>query len=275
MGAGGGQINVAPERTMMSNTLRPPAVAGLFYPENPAELRAWVRAALAEAPAHPPARYLIAPHAGWIYSGEVAAAAYRCIPPGIRRVLLMGPVHRVWTPGLALPTVDAFLTPLGPIPLDRAAIDVLAELPGVALDDLPHRDEHCIEVHLPFLQAVIGDFTLIPAVVGGASPAMVANVIEACDDGRTLILVSSDLSHYHDYDTAKRLDAQTARHILSLDDHLVGEQACGAAAINGLLYYAKRHGLGAELLDLRNSGDTAGTRDRVVGYGSFALRPAA
>lgn len=261
---------------MRQDRVRPPALAGLFYPAAPDTLARTAAGLLASAAAAgPPARYLIAPHAGWVYSGEVAAAAYRRIPAGIRRVLLLGPVHRMWTAGMAVPSVDAFATPLGDVPLDREALAALARLPGVAVDDRPHRDEHAIEVHLPFLQVALGDFTLIPVLVGGAPAAAVAELIGACDDGQTLVLVSSDLSHFHDYATAKRLDARTAQRILALDSDLVGEEACGAAAINGLAQYARVRGLTAELLDLRNSGDTAGPRDRVVGYGSFALRPAA
>ncbi len=256
--------------------VRPPAVADMFYPGDPEALLGMVRTALARArAAHGSARYLIAPHAGWVYSGEVAASAYRCIPENIRRVVLLGPTHRVWTPGMAIPSVDAFATPIGNIPLDRPAMAELARRPEVEVSDAAHREEHCIEVHLPFLQVVLGEFELVPVLVGGASATAVADVIEALDDGQTLILVSSDLSHYHDYDTARHIDSHTARRIAALDDHLAGEEACGAAAINGLLRYARKQGLGVEVLDLRNSGDTAGPRDRVVGYGSFALRRAA
>lgn len=261
---------------MTQPTLRPPALAGLFYPAAPEPLARTAAGLLARADtAGPPARHLIAPHAGWVYSGEVAAAAYRRIPQGVRRVLLLGPVHRVWTPGMAVPSVDAFETPLGDIPLDRDALAALARLPGVVVDDRPHRDEHAIEVHLPFLQVALGEFTLTPVLVGGAPATAVADVIAACDDGQTLVLVSSDLSHFHDYATAKRLDARTAQRIVALESDLTGEEACGAAAINGLDLYARSRRLAAELLDLRNSGDTAGPRDRVVGYGSFALRQAA
>ena len=261
---------------MRQDRVRPPALAGLFYPAAPDTLARTAAGLLASAAAGGPlARYLIAPHAGWVYSGEVAAAAYARIPAGIRRVLLLGPVHRMWTAGMAVPSVDAFATPLGDVPLDREALAALARLPGVAVDDRPHRDEHAIEVPLPFLQVALGDFTLIPVLVGGAPAAAVAELIGACDDGQTLVLVSSDLSHFHDYATAKRLDARTAQRIVALDSDLVGEEACGAAAINGLAQHARVSGLTAELLDLRNSGDTAGPRDRVVGYGSFALRPAA
>ena len=261
---------------MTQERVRPAAVAGLFYPAAPQALAQLAGELLAQGAAeHPPARHLIAPHAGWIYSGAVAAAAYGRIPAGIRRVLLLGPVHRVWTPGMALPSVASFVTPLGEIPLDCAALAALARLPGVAVDDRPHRDEHALEVHLPFLQLALGEFTLIPVLVGGASAQAVAGLIAACDDGRTLVLVSSDLSHFHDQATAQRLDAHTAQRILALATNLVGEEACGAAAINGLAHHARDRGLTAELLDLRTSGDTAGPRDRVVGYGSFALRAAA
>ncbi len=261
---------------MTQDRVRPAAVAGLFYPAEPAALAQMADHLLSQAAGSGlPARHLIAPHAGWIYSGAVAAAAYRRIPAGIRRVLLLAPVHRVWTPGLALPSVESFATPLGAIPLDRPALAALAGLPGAAVDDRPHRDEHAIEVHLPFLQLALADFRLIPVLVGGAPAAAVAELIAACDDGQTLVLVSSDLSHYHDQATAQRLDARTAQRILALETDLVGEEACGAAAINGLALYGRARGLAAEVLDLRNSGDTAGPPDRVVGYGSFALRAAA
>lgn len=255
---------------------RLPAVAGQFYPGNPQALDDAVRSYLAEATraAFRP-KALIVPHAGYIYSGPVAASAYRLLEPlraSIRRVVLLGPVHRVWVAGLALPGAEAFDTPLGRIPLDQAAMDALADLPQVEISPGAHAQEHSLEVHLPFLQALLDDFTLVPLAVGGATPEQVAEVLERLWGGdETLIVVSSDLSHFLPYAVAQRVDKRTAHDILNLDTHLAGEQACGAHPLNGLLLAARRHGMSAHLLDLRNSGDTAGDKDSVVGYAAFAL----
>ncbi|MEW5786876.1 MAG: AmmeMemoRadiSam system protein B [Pseudomonadota bacterium] len=258
--------------------VRPPAVAGMFYPAQAAVLRQTLDACFAQAQAGETAlrpKALVAPHAGYIYSGPVAASAYRLLEPwadNIRRVVLLGPVHRVWVPGLALPGADAFETPLGQVPVDHEAIRAIADLPQVTLSPAAHDQEHSLEVHLPFLQRVLGDFSLVPLAVGGAAASAVAQVLDRLWGGaETLIVVSSDLSHYLPYHTAADQDRQTARAILRLDDHLQGEQACGAAPLNGLLLAARQRGLGAHLLDLRNSGDTAGDRQRVVGYGAFAF----
>jgi MEMO1 family protein len=252
---------------------RPPAVAGLFYPGDPQTLRVGLAQLLAANPATGPApKALIAPHAGYVYSGPVAARAYNLLPAGIRRVVLLGPAHRVPLRGLALPTVAAFRTPLGDVPLDLVAMRSLDALPQVVRSDEAHRQEHSLEVHLPFLQARLGEFTLVPLVVGWASPADVAEVLERLWGGpETVVVVSSDLSHYHPYADAQRLDEDTARRIESLETPLEGEQACGAHPLNGLLNLAKMKHLSIARLDLRNSGDTAGSRDRVVGYGAWAL----
>lgn len=256
--------------------VRPAAVAGAFYPSQPDVLRGMLRECFDHAKSvlmRPKA--LIVPHAGYIYSGPIAASGYKLLQPlrdVIRRVVLLGPVHRVWVPGLALPGVAAFETPLGRIPIDQAGIDALADLPQIVVSPAAHAEEHSLEVHLPFLQNGLNDFALIPLAVGGASPAEVAEVLERLWGGNeTLIVISSDLSHFLPYTEAKRVDAATVNAILHLDTHLVGEQACGAHPINGLLLAARRHGLTPHLLDLRNSGDTAGDRDRVVGYGAFAF----
>ncbi len=255
---------------------RLPAVAGQFYPGEPHALEGAIRTYLADASAaafRPKA--LIVPHAGYIYSGPIAASAYRLLEPlhsTIRRVVLLGPVHRVWVAGLALPGADAFNTPLGRIPLDQAAMAALADLPQVEISSGAHAQEHSLEVHLPFLQTLLDDFSLVPLAVGGATPEQVAQVLERLWGGdETLIVVSSDLSHYLPYAVAQRVDRSTAQDILKLENHLVSEQACGAHPINGLLLAAKRHGLAAHLLDLRNSGDTAGDREQVVGYAAFAF----
>ena len=261
----------------MSKT-RSPAVAGSFYPAGADELGCSVAAMLAaaqpERPARPP-KALIVPHAGYIYSGPVAASAYARLAPlagRIRRVVLLGPVHRVPVRGLALPSVNAFATPLGDIPLDDAAMSAITDLPQVTVSDAVHAQEHSLEVHLPFLQSVLGDFRLLPLAVGDATPAEVAGVLERVWGGEeTLIVISSDLSHFLPYAEAARTDAESVKHIIGLQPELSHAQACGATTVNGLLNYAARHGLEAELLDLRNSGDTAGDRSRVVGYAAVAF----
>ena len=256
--------------------VRPAAVAGMFYPDNPTRLRFEVRACLDAARGEPMRpKALVVPHAGYVYSGPIAASAYALLQPLrelIRRVVLLGPAHRVWVPGLALPGVDAFETPLGRVMLDQDAIASLADLPQVGVYAAAHAHEHSLEVHLPFLQIVLDEFALIPLLVGGADAEAVAQVLERLwDDDETLIVVSSDLSHFLPYEDARRVDAETARAILGLDADLVGEQACGAYPLNGLMRVARRRGLRPHLLDLRNSGDTAGDRDQVVGYGAFAF----
>jgi MEMO1 family protein len=256
--------------------IRPAAVAGMFYPGDPAELAHDVRAMLADAEARallPKA--LIAPHAGYIYSGPVAASAYALLAPiarQIKRVVLLGPTHRVAVRGLALPGADAFDTPLGRIDIDLAAAQQIAHLPQVTVSPQAHALEHSLEVQLPFLQALLPDFKLLPLAVGMATPEEVAEVLETLWGGpETLILISSDLSHYLPYNTAKQVDGATADAILHLKVPVSHEQACGGTPVNGLMLAARRHGLAPHLLDLRNSGDTAGPRDQVVGYGAFAF----
>jgi hypothetical protein len=257
-------------------SIRPPAVAGSFYPGNPTELATMVQGFLAAA-GPPPLRpkALIAPHAGYIYSGPIAASAYALLQPlraSIKRVVLLGPVHRVWTPGLALPGVEAFDTPLGRVKLDQEAIAAIDGLKQVQVHPAAHAQEHSLEVHLPFLQTVLADFTLVPLAVGGASPEAVAEVLDHLWGGaETLIVVSSDLSHFLPYQNAQAVDRATVQAILDFNTHLVGEQACGCHPINGMMLAARKYGLTPHLLDLRNSGDTAGDRNRVVGYASFAF----
>ena len=256
--------------------VRPPAVAGLFYPDEPHELRAVVQRYLDAAPhggKRPKA--LIVPHAGYSYSGPTAAAAYcRLIgqDPPVQRVVLAGPSHRAQRRGVALPDATAFETPLGAVPLDAECAVLLRAMPGVSVDNLPHRAEHSLEVQLPFLQVVLGHFSLIPLAVGDADPVTVADILDACWGGtETLIVISTDLSHFLDYDTARALDSATAQSIIEGAPDLGGEQACGCRALNRLMRVARRRGLRVEALDLRNSGDTSGDRDRVVGYGAFSL----
>ncbi len=263
---------------MKMSSTRPPAIAGTFYPEDPATLARSVGAYLEAAPdpAHT-SRILIAPHAGHVYSGPVAASAYRAwrgLGGAVRRVLLIGPSHRVAFRGLALPGHDTFATPLGGIPLDRSACDELARLPGVGFSDQAHAAEHSLEVHLPFLQQLLGRFELVPLVAGQASPEQVCAVLEHfAGDEETLILISTDLSHFHPYEEAVRIDRNTTRRMESLCYDLRGEEACGHVPVNGTLLFAQRHGRRLHTLDLRNSGDTAGRamRDRVVGYGAYVV----
>lgn len=257
--------------------VRLPAVAGMFYPGQARTLAGEVAAMLAAAPAAagPVPKALVAPHAGYVYSGAVAARAYALLRPaaaGIRRVVLLGPTHRVGVRGLALPSVDGFATPLGRVDIDRAAVAALRDLPQVVVADAPHAQEHSLEVQLPFLQAVLDDFRLLPLAVGLASAEAVAEVLDRLWGGdETLIVVSSDLSHYLPYAEACAIDGETAGRILGLACDIGHDEACGATPLNGLLLAARRHGLTARLVDLCNSGDTAGDRRRVVGYGAFAF----
>ena len=258
--------------------VRQPAVAGAFYPGTARELDAAVKHHLAKAArdAGPVPKAIIAPHAGYVYSGPVAATAYARIQPArgrIKRVVLLGPCHRVAVRGLAASSADAFATPLGNIPVDREALDRILKMPQVQVFDATHSREHSLEVHLPFLQVVLGAFALVPLVVGEATPDEVAAVIEALWGGpETLVVVSTDLSHFLDYDTARRVDAATCEAIEAFEPKRIGrEQACGRIPMNGLLALAKRRGLEIVRVDVRNSGDTAGARDQVVGYGSWLL----
>ena len=257
--------------------IRPAAVAGAFYPGNGQVLSRDLDALLASAPqAHGPLpKALIVPHAGYLYSGPIAASAYRCLAAGrgqITRVVLLGPAHRVAVRGLALPRADTFATPLGLVRIDQAVCDAILTLPQVVESDTAHALEHSLEVQLPFLQKVLGEFALVPLVVGDASAEEVAQVLDQLWGGtETLIVISSDLSHYLPYAVAQRLDQQTTNMILRLQTGISHEQACGGTAVNGLLIAAKQHGLKPELLDLRNSGDTAGGSEQVVGYAAFAF----
>lgn len=261
----------------MNPSIRPPAVAGAFYPGNAATLAADVRALLAGARPRTEGqpKAIIAPHAGYIYSGPTAAAVYSLLAPwkeSIRRVVLLGPTHRVPVRGLAIPGTAAFATPLGPVAIDRDALALLADLPQVVTSDAAHAQEHSLEVHLPFLQSVLGDFQLVPLAVGHASPSAVAEVLERLWGGpETLIVISSDLSHFLPYSAAREIDDSTCRRILHLDTNIDPEEACGAFPINGLLLAARHHGLRPQLVEHCNSGDTAGDKSRVVGYGAFAF----
>ena len=262
----------------MTLSVRPAAVAGMFYPESSIvlerEVELMLAAASPQAMAQRP-KAIIAPHAGYVYSGPVAASIYAsliALRGVITRVVLLGPTHRVAVEGLALPTSRAFATPLGKVLIDQQAVAAIADLPQVIFNEAAHAQEHSLEVQLPFLQAVLGDFSLLPLAVGEATPQAVAQVLERLWGGdETLIVVSSDLSHYLPYAEARRIDAQTAQAIVDLDSAIDHQQACGATPINGLLLAARTHRLQGQLIDLRNSGDTAGDQARVVGYGAFAF----
>jgi AmmeMemoRadiSam system protein B len=264
----------------MSTRVRPPAVAGTFYPADPAELRLLVRASFDAAVAPPitstsPAA-LVVPHAGLVYSGPIAASAYRrlaTLRDTVRRIVLLGPSHRVPLRGIGLTSADEWRTPLGSVTIDHRDDNALLELPFVAVHDEAHAPEHSLEVQLPFLQTVLDEFELLPLIVGAADADQVATVIDTVwTTPDTLVLVSTDLSHYHRYADAVELDTHTAAAIVARRDGDIADlDACGARPLRGLLRSAVRRDLEVELIDLRNSGDTAGDRQRVVGYGAFAL----
>ena len=263
--------------TQNAATIREAAVAGSFYPADPAELRQQLGTLLPPGKrSEKPPKAMILPHAGYIYSGPVAASGYARLganSAGITRVVLLGPAHRKYIRGLALPAAAAFRTPLGTIPLDRQALQQLEPLQQVSIDDDAHALEHCLEVHLPFLQKTLHDFTLVPILVGEATAEEVAEVIELLwGSDETLVIISSDLSHYHDYETAKQLDQATSQAIESLAfEDIDHHAACGSSPVSGLLLHARRQHFHMKTIDLRNSGDTAGPRDRVVGYGAYIL----
>jgi AmmeMemoRadiSam system protein B len=269
---------VATSETIDPAKVRLSAVAGRFYPSDPVALRQLITDLLAQAP---PAtgtapKALIAPHAGYLYSGPIAASAYAQLIPArdqIKRVVVFGPSHYVAVDGLATTSAEAFATPLGIVPVDVEAVRQVRLLPQVKELDEAHAQEHSIEVQLPFLQCVLGDFKLVPLAVGDATPEEISQVLDALWDGpETRFVVSSDLSHYQDFQTARRLDRATAKAIEALKPAGIGEErACGRMPIRGLLQSARRHGLRARTVDLRNSGDTAGPHDRVVGYGAFVF----
>jgi AmmeMemoRadiSam system protein B len=266
-----------PNSPTTAQSVRRPAVAGLFYPSEPAGLARAVTELLGSADAKAPVvpKALIAPHAGYVYSGPIAANAYALLAPAretIKRVVLLGPTHRVPVRGLALPAAARFATPLGAVEIDTEAVKRLRALPQVVVSDEAHALEHSLEVHVPFLQTVLADFKLVPLAVGYAAPEEVAEVIDALWGGpETLIVVSSDLSHYLGYGEAQRVDRATCDAIVELRTDIDHEQACGATPVSGLVLAARRKNLAPQLVDLRNSGDTAGDKRRVVGYASFAF----
>lgn len=257
--------------------IREPAVAGMFYPADAEELRAQLRSFFAASrPRDLVPKALIAPHAGYLYSGPIAAEAYRTLMPlrrTIRRVILIGPSHRLAFRGIAASGAGAFRTPLGDVRVDADLTARALQSPATQILDAAHAQEHGIEVHLPFLQDRLDTFTFLPLVVGDATAKQVADVLDLTwTEDDTLVVISSDLSHYYDYETARRMDAATSRAIEALrPQDIAFEQACGRLPIQGLLLVAQKRKLRAVTLDLRNSGDTAGPRDQVVGYGAYAL----
>jgi len=265
--------------------VRRPAVAGTFYPDDPEVLRATVDAHLASGRKHvtdlgAAPKAVIVPHAGYIFSGPIAGSGYAALASvarAVTRVVLLGPAHRVAVDGLAVPSVDAFLTPLGGVAIDPEAREIALSCADVAADDVAHAPEHSLEVQLPFLQQVFAPgFRVLPIVVGHASPDAVAAVIDALWGGpETLFVVSSDLSHYEPYDVARAHDRRTAQAIVDgAIDEIGPYDACGVYPVRGLLAASARRGVDVHLVDLRSSGDTAGPPDRVVGYGAFVLTPA-
>jgi len=258
--------------------IRPAAVSNMFYPEDAGELSSFISYALESVSAGliddlPAFKAIIVPHAGYIYSGFTAAHAYAAVKnAGIRRVILFGPAHRVAFYGIALPDSEAFATPLGEVLLDKQGMQEAQTLPHVGVNDAAHALEHSLEVQLPFLQAVFEDIKLIPLCIGSVEVDHVVEVMECLwGDGDTLFVISSDLSHFHPYEEARKLDRQSIDLILNMQASLSHEQACGATGINALLTVAKKRGMQARLLDYRNSGDTAGDKNGVVGYASVAF----
>jgi AmmeMemoRadiSam system protein B len=256
--------------------VRPAAVAGLFYPGESHDLSATIERLLGEPrSSRTSPKVLVVPHAGYLYSGAVASQAYRALGSAahrVGRVVLLGPSHHIGFHGLALPAAQAFATPLGLMPVETAAIRRSRELAAVVVSNAPHALEHSLEVQLPFLQRLTPAAQIVPIVAGDATPSEVEALIDALwGDDETLIIISSDLSHYQSYSVARAIDSETARAICQGREDLSGNRACGCVVLNGFGRTVRRRGLHAELLDLRNSGDTAGDRQRVVGYGAFAF----
>jgi len=256
---------------------RQPAVAGSFYPANPEQLHLMLDRFLNDASTAAQApKAIIAPHAGYIYSGPIAASAYARLKKAhdkITRVVLIGPSHRVAFRGLAVSRANTFTTPLGSVPVDLAAVQSIARLPFVEYLEQAHTYEHSLEVHLPFLQEMLDSFEIVPIVAGEASPEQVSQVLDTLWGGdETLIVISSDLSHYHDYATAQQMDKSTSRAIEQLQyEQLASESACGKVPVSGLLNLARKKSLSVTTIDLRNSGDTAGDKANVVGYGAYVI----
>jgi hypothetical protein len=266
--------------TFTSDSLvtREPVCAGTFYPDDRSQLNRMVRnfVSAAEVPGNVTAKAIIAPHAGYIYSGPVAGSAFARFEPAreaIKKIVLLGPSHQVSFEGIALSHAEAFRTPLGEVSVNKDAIEQIRALPQVRFFEAAHENEHSLEVELPFLQVVLSEFTIVPLVVGRATDQEISEVIEMLWGGwETRVVVSSDLSHYHDDKTARQIDRETASSIEEfLGEKIGSKQACGFLPIRGLLRSARHHCLKGQTVDLRNSGDTAGQHDRVVGYGAFVF----
>ncbi|MFC3149415.1 AmmeMemoRadiSam system protein B [Litoribrevibacter euphylliae] len=259
--------------------IRQPAVAGSFYPEGEEQLSVLVTQMLSEAVANDAVqvcpKVLICPHAGYVYSGAIAASGYsqlKAYHQQISRVVLLGPSHRVPLQGIAIPDTSLFRTPLGEIEVDQEALTKIKTLEGVKVSPHAHAYEHSLEVQLPFLQCVLDDFKIIPLVVGQAGPTLVSKVIDVLWGGEeTLFVVSTDLSHYHNYEHAKAVDGETCKKIEHFDTDITCDHACGCYPLNGMMQAAQHHRMHISQLDLRNSGDTAGSKDQVVGYAAYAL----
>ncbi len=259
-------------------TIKTPAVAGIFYPADPALLHQDIQHFLTSAHRSKSSspKALIAPHAGYVYSGPIAGSAYASLEANkdeINRVIILAPAHQVAFHGIAYSSATHFQTPLGLIPVNLSALSLITDLPIVVKNNEAFQDEHSIEVHLPFLQEILNEFSIVPLLVGEASAEQVATVLEQLWGGsETLVVISSDLSHYLDYESARKMDQETSQAIETLQpDALTYHSACGRTPISGLLLCAKRYGLNVNTLDLRNSGDTAGSHDRVVGYGAYVF----
>ena len=257
--------------------VRRPAVAGSFYPASKPELSRLIDRLLAEGHhiswAGPTPKILVAPHAGYIYSGPIAASAFACVTTPIERVVLLGPAHRVFVRGMVSPGADRLETPLGEVIVD---VEALARVPYVTPRADVHAQEHSLEVELPFIQKVAPNARVVPIAVSHANASDVGLLLDALWGGpETLIVISSDLSHYHGYADGRARDQRSVTKILAFDPTLLGEDACGCTGLNGLAWVAQRRALRGELIDLRSSGDTAGSRDAVVGYAAIAFSEAA
>jgi len=256
--------------------IRPPAVAGSFYDKSPkylqSQLDSWLTPVSDEKGM---VRALVVPHAGYLYSGKVAAQAYRYLKSqaeAIRRVILIGPSHRYFFQGCAIPSVDYFSSPLGDIPIDKQSVEMLKEIDDIEVSDQIHAFEHCLEVQLPFLQTCLNEFTLLPLLTSNVSPVNVANLLDSLwQDESTLLVISSDLSHFHPYSEAQQIDQNTCSLIEHFEPSLTPEQACGSTGINTLLLLAKQRDYQLTRMELKNSGDTAGDKERVVGYVSYLV----
>jgi len=264
------------------NTYRPTAVAGLFYPDSAKELKNKVEGLLAACSSNSYSstkaiKAIITPHAGYDYSGAIAASVYanlnKC-QPNIDVVFLIGPAHRVAYDGIAIPTMEEFSSPLGRIRLNKKILRHLLNFSFVHESNLAHKEEHSLEVQLPFLQISLNQFELVPLLIGDCSPDKVNELIESIwDTANSLIVISSDLSHFHDYKTAQKMDQETSNAIEHLDHTRIDyDHACGKTGIQAILISAKKHELNARTIDLRNSGDTFGSKDRVVGYGAYVIQ---